>query len=179
MHIINNYHIIATIFDWDQGTMGAIHLKCLERWLEESNRNDCELCGYKFRVERTPRYKVLRSIIIWLCSNQESHARNVRTDLLRCLVVIPITIACSYTCVIAADFYAMNNYDNFPPARWTTYSLLSMMSLLILSCFIWVYMALQYHQKAWFYWWQKTSMVKIVNIMERAPLTKNKKNDAL
>jgi hypothetical protein len=51
--------------------------------------------------------------------------------------------------------------------------------LLILSCFIWVYMALQYHQKAWFYWWQKTSMVKIVNIIERAPPTKNRKNDAL
>lgn len=149
--------------------MGAIHLKCLERWLEESNRNVCELCGYEFRVQRTPRYKVLRSIVLWMCLNQnerETYARSARGDLLRCIIVTPMTIACSYICVIAADFYAMNNYDNFPPARWTTYSLLSMMALLILSCFIWIYMALQYHQKAWFHWWQKTSMVKIIGITE-------------
>ncbi|XP_032674947.1 E3 ubiquitin-protein ligase MARCH3-like [Odontomachus brunneus] len=145
--------------------MGAIHLKCLERWLEEGNRNSCELCGHEFRVERTPRYKVLRSIIIWLCLNQDQYdmyARSVKADLLRCLIITPVTIACTYVCVVAADFYAMNNYDNFPPARWTTYSLLSMMAFLILSYFIWIYISLQYHQKAWFCWWQKSSSVKII-----------------
>lgn len=161
--------------------MGAIHLKCLERWLEESNRNNCELCGHVFRIERTPRYKVFRSIVVWLCLNQNEHqmyVRNVKTDLLRCLVVTPVTIACVYICVVAADFYAMNNYDNFPPARWTTCSLLSMMALLILSFFVWIYMVLQYHQKAWFYWWQKTSNVKIVDLMsENSALTRNDKCD--
>lgn len=148
--------------------MGAIHLKCLERWLEEGNRNGCELCGYEFRVERTPRYKVLRSIIIWLCLNQDQYdmyVRSVKADLLRCLIITPITIACTYMCVVAADFYAMNNYDNFPPARWTTYSLLSMMAFLIISYFVWIYISLQYHQEAWFYWWQKSSNVKIINLI--------------
>lgn len=146
--------------------MGAIHLKCLERWLEESNRNSCELCGHEFRVERTPRYNVLRSVIVWLWLNQDHqmYVRSVKADLLRCLLITPVTIACSYICVVAADFYGMNNYDNFPPARWTTYSLLSMMALLILSYFVWIYMTLQYHQKAWFHWWQKTSSVKIVDL---------------
>lgn len=161
--------------------MGAIHLKCLERWLEESNRNNCELCGHEFRMERTPRYKVLRSVVVWLCLNQNEHqiyVRNVKADLLRCLIVTPVTIACSYICVVAVDFYAMNNYDNFPPARWTTYSLLSMMALLILSFFVWIYMALQYHQKAWFYWWQKTSSVKIVDLIPgNTTLTRNDKRN--
>lgn len=161
--------------------MGAIHLKCLERWLEESNRNNCELCGHEFRMERTPRYKVLRSVVVWLCLNQNEHqiyVRNVKADLLRCLIVTPVTIACSYICVVAVDFYAMNNYDNFPPARWTTYSLLSMMALLILSFFVWIYMALQYHQKAWFYWWQKTSSVKIVDLIPgNTTLTRNDKHN--
>ncbi|EZA58048.1 E3 ubiquitin-protein ligase MARCH3 [Ooceraea biroi] len=158
--------------------MGAIHLKCLERWLEESNRNNCELCGYEFRVERTPRYHALRSVIIWFCLDRDEHetyTRSVRADLLRCLIVTPMTIACSYICVIAVDFYTMNNYDNFPPARWTTCSLLSMIALLILSCFIWIYMALQYHQKAWFFWWQKTSVVKLVGVTGGTALIKNEK----
>lgn len=147
--------------------MGAIHLKCLERWLEESNRNSCELCGFEFRVERTPRYTVFRSISIWLSLNQDEHrmyVRGLRADLLRCLIVIPVTVVCSYICVVATDFYVLTNYDNFPPARWTTFSLLSMMNLLILSSFIWIYITLQYHQKAWFYWWQKTSNVRIVGL---------------
>ncbi|XP_015607157.1 E3 ubiquitin-protein ligase MARCH3-like [Cephus cinctus] len=147
-----------------KGTMGAIHLECLERWLEESNRNSCELCGQQFQVERTPRYHALTSIFVWLCLNQEEHQyfiRSLRADLLRSLVVTPVTICCSYLCVVAADFYSKNNYDNFPPARWTTYSLLIMMTLLIFSYFVWMYMALHYHQRVWFYWWQKTSVVKV------------------
>ena len=144
--------------------MGAIHLACLERWLEESNRSSCELCGHEFDIERTLRYKALHSIVIWLCLSQQQHqlyVRSLRVDVLRCVIITPVTIACSYVCVVAADFYSTNNYENFPPAKWTTYSLLAMMTLLILSYFVWMYMAIQYHQRVWFYWWQKTSIVRV------------------
>lgn len=154
--------------------MGAIHLTCLEHWLEESNRNSCELCGHQFHVKRTPRYRALQSIVIWLCLNQQQHqlfVRSLRIDLLRCIVITPVTIACSYICVVVADFYSINHYDNFPPARWTTYSLLAMMTLLIFSYFVWMYMIIQYHQKIWFYWWQKTSMVKIILPVKSKHLT--------
>ncbi|XP_074116167.1 E3 ubiquitin-protein ligase MARCHF2 [Cotesia typhae] len=144
--------------------MGAIHLSCLERWLEESNRNSCELCGYQFDIERTPRYSALHSIIIWMCTKQEEQqlfVRNIRVDLIRCMIATPLTLGSTYVCIVAADFYSTNNYDNFPPARWTTYSLIAMMILVVFSYFAWIYMALQYHQRVWFYWWQKTSVVKL------------------
>ncbi|KAK0075921.1 hypothetical protein PV325_006173 [Microctonus aethiopoides] len=147
-----------------KGTMGAIHLLCLERWLEESNRSSCELCGYRFDVERTPRYRALRSIAVWLCMKHDEHqlfVRSLSVDIIRCMIVTPLTIGSSYICIVAADFYSTNNYDNFPPARWTTYSLLAMMILLISSYFIWMYTTIQYHQKVWFYWWQKTSIVRL------------------
>ncbi|XP_043465795.1 E3 ubiquitin-protein ligase MARCHF2-like, partial [Leptopilina heterotoma] len=147
-----------------QGTVGAIHLTCLEKWLEESNRSSCELCGHDFQVERTLRYGVAESIAVWLCLRQQRQrtvVRNLHSDLLRCVIVTPLTIACSYVCIVAADFYSQNNYDHFPPARWTTYSLLAMMSLIIFSYFVWTYAVIQHHQKAWFYWWQKTSKVKV------------------
>ncbi|XP_029050796.1 E3 ubiquitin-protein ligase MARCHF3-like isoform X1 [Osmia bicornis bicornis] len=148
-----------------KGTMGAIHLKCLEHWLEESNRNSCELCGHQYEVRRTPRYHVLYSIIIWMCLNQQQHqlyVRSLKADLIRGIIITPMAIGCSYICIVAADFYANNNYDNLPPARWTTYLLLIMMSLLLFSYFIWMYMVIEYHQKVWFYWWQKTSTVTII-----------------
>ena len=152
-----------------QGTIGAIHQTCLEQWLEESNRNSCELCRYEFQLERTLRYRALQSIPIWMWLGQGRHrlyARNLHSDILRCLIVTPLTIACSYVCIVASDFYSKNNYDNFPPARWTTYSLLAMMTLIIFSYFVWMYSAIGYHQRVWFYWWQKTSVVKLTLPLE-------------
>ncbi|KAB1281467.1 E3 ubiquitin-protein ligase MARCH3 [Camelus dromedarius] len=37
------------------GTLGTIHRSCLEHWLSSSNTSYCELCHFKFAVERKPR----------------------------------------------------------------------------------------------------------------------------
>ncbi|NXS92947.1 MARH3 ligase, partial [Jacana jacana] len=37
------------------GTLGTIHRSCLERWLSSSNTSYCELCHFRFAVERKPR----------------------------------------------------------------------------------------------------------------------------
>uniref|UniRef100_A0A803Y0Y3 RING-type E3 ubiquitin transferase n=1 Tax=Meleagris gallopavo TaxID=9103 RepID=A0A803Y0Y3_MELGA len=37
------------------GTLGTIHRSCLEHWLSSSNTNFCELCHFRFAVERKPR----------------------------------------------------------------------------------------------------------------------------
>ncbi|NXL99149.1 MARH3 ligase, partial [Tyrannus savana] len=37
------------------GTLGTIHRSCLEHWLSFSNTSYCELCHFRFAVERKPR----------------------------------------------------------------------------------------------------------------------------
>lgn len=37
------------------GTLGTIHRSCLEHWLLSSNTSYCELCHFRFAVERKPR----------------------------------------------------------------------------------------------------------------------------
>ncbi|KAH0628167.1 hypothetical protein JD844_008990 [Phrynosoma platyrhinos] len=37
------------------GTLGTIHRSCLEHWLSSSNTTYCELCHFRFAVERKPR----------------------------------------------------------------------------------------------------------------------------
>ncbi|XP_066459234.1 E3 ubiquitin-protein ligase MARCHF3 isoform X1 [Eleutherodactylus coqui] len=37
------------------GTLGTIHRSCLEHWLSSSNTSYCELCHFRFSVERKPR----------------------------------------------------------------------------------------------------------------------------
>ncbi|NXP02500.1 MARH3 ligase, partial [Thinocorus orbignyianus] len=37
------------------GTLGTIHRSCLEHWLSSSDTSYCELCHFRFAVERKPR----------------------------------------------------------------------------------------------------------------------------
>nr|XP_023014306.1 E3 ubiquitin-protein ligase MARCH3-like [Leptinotarsa decemlineata] len=37
-----------------RGTVALVHLKCLERWLKESNHSSCELCQHHYKIVREP-----------------------------------------------------------------------------------------------------------------------------
>lgn len=44
-----------------KGTIGLVHKECLEEWLSRRNTDECNICSYQFKVERTP-----KSIWDWL-----------------------------------------------------------------------------------------------------------------
>lgn len=48
------------------GSMGCVHIGCLEQWLNFSSHNFCELCSYKFEVVQVRRYSFFQSIIVWV-----------------------------------------------------------------------------------------------------------------
>lgn len=55
------------------GSIGHVHLSCLERWLNECGVGMCELCQFQFNVDRTLRYTAWRSLWIWIrCPNHQS-----------------------------------------------------------------------------------------------------------
>ncbi|CAG2247282.1 MARCH2 [Mytilus edulis] len=37
------------------GSIGLLHVSCLQRWLGSSNKTCCELCHFQFKVERSPK----------------------------------------------------------------------------------------------------------------------------
>ena len=37
------------------GTIGLMHVSCLQRWLGASNKTQCELCRFNFAMERKPK----------------------------------------------------------------------------------------------------------------------------
>jgi len=53
------------VCDRCRGTVALVHTECLERWLTESGRVRCELCGYKYATKRVRRYSLFRSVVIW------------------------------------------------------------------------------------------------------------------
>lgn len=48
-----------------RGTVALVHVECLERWLTESGRARCELCGYRYATRMVPRHGLFRSVAIW------------------------------------------------------------------------------------------------------------------
>ena len=37
------------------GTMGLIHVSCIEKWLSQAGTSKCEICGFEYITEKTPR----------------------------------------------------------------------------------------------------------------------------
>lgn len=62
-----------------RGTVGRVHVKCLERWLTESGKSRCELCGTRYHTRRVHRYGVPRALVMWVMSQ---NAKQVRFQLL-------------------------------------------------------------------------------------------------
>ncbi|KAK7585889.1 hypothetical protein V9T40_000068 [Parthenolecanium corni] len=55
-----------------KGASGAVHIECLEMWIEASDRDSCEVCLQKISIERIPKYGILKSIAIFFYSNRVS-----------------------------------------------------------------------------------------------------------
>lgn len=51
-----------------RGTVGRVHVRCLERWLTESGKSRCELCGIRYITRRVHRYGVPRALVMWILS---------------------------------------------------------------------------------------------------------------
>ena len=50
------------------GTMGMLHMSCLEKWLGSSKTTKCEICQFKFIVHKKP-YSFRWVSILWLRKN--------------------------------------------------------------------------------------------------------------
>lgn len=58
-----------------RGTIGRVHVKCLERWLTESGKSRCELCGTKYVTRRVHRFGILKAFIMWILSHNSKNVR--------------------------------------------------------------------------------------------------------
>lgn len=143
--------------------MAFIHRSCLETWLAESNTTSCELCHHVYRTERSPKYTARRSIWQWFRhppQNLGFHVRGLRSDLLACTLLTPLAIVVTYVCLFSADYYNQQKFSNIPAAKWTSVSLLVMVSIMLMGYYLWVYMVIRYHSRVWYYWWQRDCVVR-------------------
>ncbi|KAK0168926.1 hypothetical protein PV327_002682 [Microctonus hyperodae] len=82
-----------------KGTLAYVHMSCLEHWLNQSCRNRCELCHFRFNAIETLRYRWSESLRIWM-----SHPRNrryVQSDILVLGLLTVVTIGLVAVCLLA------------------------------------------------------------------------------
>ncbi|KAF2896834.1 hypothetical protein ILUMI_09344 [Ignelater luminosus] len=148
-----------------RGTVAFVHRSCLETWLAESNTTSCELCHHVYRTERTPKYTARQSIWRWFRHqplNIGFHVRGLRSDVLACAILTPLAIVITYVCLFSADYYNQKKFSNIPAAKWTSVSLLVMISIMLMGYYLWVYMVIRYHGRVWFYCWQRECVVRYI-----------------
>ncbi|KPJ03699.1 E3 ubiquitin-protein ligase MARCH3 [Papilio xuthus] len=116
-----------------RGTVGRVHVRCLERWLTESGKSRCELCGIRYVTRRVHRYGVPRSLVMWILSQ---NAKQLMVDTLGIVLMSPLAILAAW--LSGKTFAALISQENHTsPAPWplaSTFVLacMTLVSLLLL-----------------------------------------------
>lgn len=113
------------------GTMGMLHISCLEQWLGSSNTTKCEICQFQFFVQKKPRsFK-------WYM--QEPSLHKDKTQMIRDIVVSVavgvLTLVIVLLCLVFAQQLSMKTQTG--PA--VVLIMLAIVSLLVYS--VWLLVA--------------------------------------
>ncbi|KAK6625284.1 hypothetical protein RUM43_005578 [Polyplax serrata] len=149
-----------------KGTMKFIHLSCLERWLAESGSNQCELCSFQYKTVRTPKYSVIKSIILWLQNpGRRRDARELMLDFLALIVLTPMAFFGTYMALLAADtWYNTEDSVLVSPTLTRIVSLgcLGVIGAIDTAYLSWLLLRAQHHVKAWHRWRRKNCFVTVI-----------------
>ncbi|GBP84134.1 E3 ubiquitin-protein ligase MARCH3 [Eumeta japonica] len=76
-----------------RGTIGRIHVKCLERWLTESGKSRCELCGSRYATRRFHRYGILKALLMWMLSQ---NTKQLLVDIFGIMLMSPLALLAAW-----------------------------------------------------------------------------------
>eukprot|EP00093_Oithona_nana_P009373 09373.XXX_301164_301776_1 [CDS] Oithona nana genome sequencing. len=140
------------------GTVGLVHLSCLEKWLSTIGSQSCELCKYEFQIDCKT-----KSIREWFQALKEDRKerRYVICDLVSFVVLTPMLVFSFALCVIGACHYL--DQGSLSEAK----SLFFLCGLLLLIYIFWICL-LTKHNLSQYNSWQKTTMdIKLKTIKEQ------------
>ncbi|XP_037511570.1 E3 ubiquitin-protein ligase MARCHF3 isoform X1 [Rhipicephalus sanguineus] len=109
------------------GTMGFVHVSCLERWINEKSVDFCELCGQRFPMAAR-RGDVLR-FIHWVSQSTLRLRRALLRDFLLSVALIMVTVA-SIAFFLRLVLSEERHWDRF--FEWVYYGLLLYLMVCVL-----------------------------------------------
>lgn len=149
-----------------KGTMRYIHLSCLEHWLAESDSTKCELCSFQYQTVRTPKYSIVKSVILWLQNpGRRRDAREIMLDLLALIVFTPMAFFGTYMALLAAEtWYYTEDAILVSPTltRIVTLGCVGVIGSIDTAYLCWLLLRAQHHGRAWHRWRRRNSVVKVI-----------------
>lgn len=137
-----------------KGTLAYVHLSCLERWLNESSRNYCELCMYRFTAIATKRYKLCEGIKLWI-----RHPRNrshVQSDLLIAILLSLVTFGLIVSFVLGMEYFVTEASKLGIHRKWVKSGIWMFLFIVILGYITTMYLIGRDQLAPWFRWWNMT-----------------------
>ncbi|CAE1314501.1 MARCH2 [Acanthosepion pharaonis] len=132
------------------GTMGQMHVACLEQWLGSNGRKECELCGYRYHLCREP-----RSFREFLKNpGAPNLARHLKCDLFCFAVLTPTTLISVSLLLFAANLLEWQ-------MTWSVVGLITTAIFLVIIYVFWSVMAFTYQRKIWQKWKLSNQVVRL------------------
>lgn len=115
-----------------KGSIGAVHMKCLEKWLAISKSDKCDVCKSKLIIEKYPKH-----FTDWIKECDKSVKCYILTDVLSFFFLTPITLVSIYLCVRGLILHASSTYE--------VLILLLLILLVLIPYFAWLITCLYQH----------------------------------
>lgn len=148
-----------------KGTVGLIHVSCLEHWLGEANRSSCELCGYHYMTERVPKYekRKFKSFCIWL-TNPESPRDKAKLilDFVVFTLFLPVLTLSAYFSVFVCRQLKSGSFIKYSKEYWSVVFGLIVVCVAYFTFSMWAAFTIRHHYKVWKNWWKRKVTVRVL-----------------
>ncbi|XP_009996467.1 PREDICTED: E3 ubiquitin-protein ligase MARCH3 [Chaetura pelagica] len=147
------------------GTLGTVHRSCLEHWLSASNTSYCELCHFRFAVERKP-----RPLVEWLRNPGPQHEkRTLFGDMVCFLFITPLATISGWLCLRGAV-----DHLHFS-SRLEAVGLIALTVALFTIYLFWTLVSFRYHCRL-YNEWRRTNQQVVLLIPKSANIPSNQQS---
>jgi len=143
------------------GTVGLIHVTCLEHWLTSSNSDKCEICKFSYKTLKKPR----PCFDYFKDHGNQYNVRNLIADIICFFLLTPLLIISTYLCLL----------QYFVRERWESIGLIILALFLLAVYFTWCHVTLRFHLSVCTTWQNCNQHVRLVS--ERQGPNNNSNNN--
>ncbi|XP_066599610.1 E3 ubiquitin-protein ligase MARCHF2-like [Prorops nasuta] len=140
-----------------RGTVGLVHVGCLERWLTESGHTKCEICGHKYVTRLIPRQSFFRSVVAWI--GMALATRQMLMEFLYLAVSTPLALFSCYICAVGSRLVLEAGFHEVP---WTIVAMLPTCCLTVLAYWTWLLTLARLHALRWRHYWRTNFVVRLL-----------------
>ncbi|XP_077564791.1 E3 ubiquitin-protein ligase MARCHF2-like [Haemaphysalis longicornis] len=140
-----------------RGTIGFVHKACLEEWLSRRNTDECNICSYKFQVERTA-----KSLWDWLSDP------NTQANRWYILIDMSLSLFGAVMLLVSAWLSAVEIISGISTVLGCAF-IVVIVVVAGLICVADIYLMVRHHHQALLQWRQNNWVVRLVLPTSSAP----------